>query len=83
MRELFAEALSVARGIDDARPRAEALAAVAERLPEEDQRGVLGEALSAARGIDDARSRAEALAALAEWLPWWDQPSSSRSRTAA
>ena len=54
-----------ARGIDDAGWRAEALAAVAERLPAEEQPSVLGEALAAARGIDDAGSRAEALAAVA------------------
>ena len=55
---VLGEALSAARGIDDARSRAEALAAVAERLPAE-------EALAVARGIDDAEWRAKALAAVA------------------
>jgi hypothetical protein len=59
------EALAIARGIDDAWRRAEVLAAVAERLPAEEQRSVLGEALDAARRIDDAGVRAEALAAVA------------------
>jgi hypothetical protein len=42
---------------------------VAERLPAEEQRRVLGEALDAARGIEDAWRRAEALAKVAERLP--------------
>ena len=66
---MLGEALSAARGIDDAESRAKALAALAQRLPAEDQPGVLGEALSAARGIDNAWPRAEALAAVAQRLP--------------
>jgi hypothetical protein len=62
------EALAVARGIDDAWQRAKALTEVAQRLPAEDQPGVLGEALIAARGIDDDESRAKALAEVAEPL---------------
>src|SRR5512132_3534768 len=54
--------LDVARGIDDAWSRAEAVAAVAQRLPAE-------AALDVARGIDDAERRAWALAAVAERLP--------------
>ena len=58
---MLGEALSAARGIDDAESRARALAKVAERLPAE-------EGLAIARGIDDARSRAQALVEVAQRL---------------
>jgi hypothetical protein len=62
--EHLAEALAAAREIQDADARADALRALAERLPE-----VWPEALAAAREIQDADARADALRALAERLP--------------
>jgi hypothetical protein len=48
------EALAVARGIDDAEWRAEALAEIAQWLSAEEQPSVLREALSTARAVDYA-----------------------------
>ena len=65
---VLGEALSAARGIGDAGELAEALAEIAQRLPEEERPSVLREALRAARGIDDAESRAEVLVEIAQRL---------------
>ncbi|MEH2251004.1 NB-ARC domain-containing protein, partial [Nostoc sp.] len=59
------KALAATRAIQDERSRANALSALAEKLPPE----LLPEALAAARAIQDERSRANALSALAEKLP--------------
>jgi hypothetical protein len=68
---LLAEALQVARAIQDEDSRASALSEVAEHLPAEQQGGVLAEALQAARGIqDEGRGlRAIVLRVVAERLP--------------
>ncbi|MBD2338875.1 hypothetical protein H6G64_18025 [Calothrix sp. FACHB-156] len=58
------EALATARAIQDEYSRADALRALADKLPE-----VLPEALAAARAIQDEYSRASALRALADKLP--------------
>ncbi|MGI2908823.1 NB-ARC domain-containing protein, partial [Tolypothrix sp. VBCCA 56010] len=60
----LSKALAAARSIQSERYRADALRALAEKLPE-----VLPEALAAARSIQDEDSRADALRALAEKLP--------------
>jgi ribosomal protein L17 len=66
--QVLAEALSAAREIDIPYTRAEALAALAPHLADEQKWQVLDEALAAAREIDDPYDRAEALAALAPHL---------------
>ncbi|MEH2333556.1 hypothetical protein [Nostoc sp.] len=58
------KALAAARAIQDESSRADALSALAQKLPE-----VLPEALAAARAIQDESNRAKALSALAEKLP--------------
>ncbi|MCC5646213.1 CHAT domain-containing protein [Nostoc sp. CHAB 5824] len=58
------KALVAAREIQDERYRADALIAIAEKLPE-----VLPDALAAAKSIPDERNRADALIAIAEKLP--------------
>ena len=63
--EHLAEALAAAREIQEADARADALRALAERLPAEH----LPTALAAAREIQEAYFRADALRALAERLP--------------
>ncbi|WGV27274.1 NB-ARC domain-containing protein [Halotia branconii] len=60
----FSEALSAARAIQYELDRADALSALADKLPE-----VLPEALAAARTIQDESHRADALSALADKLP--------------
>jgi hypothetical protein len=72
---VFRDALSTARNVKRfelifgrASARAEALAAIAERLPAEQRADVLGEALSVAQSIGDTSARAGALAAIAERL---------------
>jgi NB-ARC domain len=69
------EAFVVARTIDDAKLRVDALVPVASRLSPEAQSGVFEEALNTARGIDDARLRSEALALVASRLSAEAQPS--------
>ncbi|MEH1832686.1 MAG: NB-ARC domain-containing protein [Nostoc sp.] len=59
------KALAAARAIQDENFRANALSALAEKLPPE----LLPEALAAARAIQDENFRANALSALAEKLP--------------
>jgi hypothetical protein len=63
------EALVIARSIDGARWRAQALAAVAPRLPAEAQPSILRDALAVASSINDADSRAQALKTVAVQLP--------------
>jgi hypothetical protein len=58
------KALTAARAIQDEHSRANALSALADKLPE-----LLPEALAAARAIQDEHSRANALSALADKLP--------------
>ncbi|OUL24650.1 hypothetical protein BV372_28800, partial [Nostoc sp. T09] len=60
----LSEALTAARSIQSESSRADALRALAQKLPE-----VLPEALTAARSIQSESSRASALRALAEKLP--------------
>ncbi|PWH13141.1 MAG: hypothetical protein DDG60_10645, partial [Anaerolineae bacterium] len=62
--ELLPQAVSIARSIQSERARAQALTALAARLPE-----LLPEALTAARKIGDTGARARALIALSEYLP--------------
>jgi hypothetical protein len=62
--ELLAEALTVARAIEDSSSRAYVLEALAPHLPVE----LLAEALTVARAIEDSRGRARALGALAPQL---------------
>ncbi|RMD64661.1 hypothetical protein D6833_04075, partial [Candidatus Parcubacteria bacterium] len=66
---LLADALHAARGIEIESHRAEALAALAPHLPEEEWPQVLAQALAAARSIRNEDDRARALAALAPHLP--------------
>lgn len=61
---LLPEALTIAREIEDMFWRADALAAISERMPE-----LLPEALTVARQIEDARYRVEALITLLKWKP--------------
>jgi hypothetical protein len=68
------QALLVARGIDDAWRRTEALTGIAARLPVGVEPSALSEALSAARGIDDERERALALSAIVPLLSAEAQP---------
>ncbi|MHC5598161.1 MAG: NB-ARC domain-containing protein [Nostoc sp.] len=58
------KALAAARAIQDENSRANALSALAEKLPD-----ILPEALAAARAIQSESDRAKALSALAEKLP--------------
>jgi hypothetical protein len=61
--------VAVARQLDDAKFRYESLAGLVERLPPEQQAGVLQEALDAARQIQDAGWRSNMLAKLVKQLP--------------
>ena len=63
-----AQALAYARRVPGPSQRAEALGALAARLPEGEREAVLAEALAAAREIGDERRRAAALGALAARL---------------
>ncbi|MFN6480821.1 NB-ARC domain-containing protein [Nostoc sp. DedQUE07] len=63
--ELLPEALEAAKAIQDERYRADALSALADKLPPE----LLLQALEATRAIQDERYRADALNALANKLP--------------
>ena len=68
-RQLLGEALTAAETISDDERRAEALAALAPQLPEDERARVWGEALSAAQNISSEDARARALAALAPSCP--------------
>jgi tetratricopeptide (TPR) repeat protein len=64
-KRLFDQALKVAEGIEDARERAWALAAIAEGMA---KAGMFDQALKVAEGIEDAWERAEALREIAEGM---------------
>jgi len=64
-----AQGLAYARQVPGQRNRAEALAALAPRLPENLRKTALQDALAAAQGIQKEDNRAEALSALAPRLP--------------
>jgi hypothetical protein len=81
-RSLLDEALVATRGIADAGPRAETLAALAPLLLEPDRTHVLHKALGIARTIQSGSDRCQALVAIASQVPESERPSLLREALA-